>query len=140
MKTISMLVLTFSCFLSFAQVSANECTKNLLNLNDWSELSDPVLACLDSNIDFSNSINDLCQNDRRELSTEYQQYLKYKKEYEETLAWYQSLPLKEQQTAKATYKLRLAKENWEGLGMKNTIRSIKSKLDESYRSCNPVQN
>ena len=138
MKTMSLLVLIFFSSLSLAQVTANECTKNLLNLNDWSELSDSVLSCLDSNVDFSYAIKDLCQDDRRQLSTEYQQFLKNKKEYEETLAWYQSLSSKEQQTVTARYRLRLAKENWENLGLKNTIYSIKNKLDESYRSCNPI--
>lgn len=139
MKIMSLLVLTFASYVSFAQSNANECTKNLFNLNDWSELSEPVLSCLNSSVDFNDAINELCQSDRRQLSTEYQQYLKYKKEYEDTLAWYQSLPQEQQQTATAIFKLRRAKENWENLGLKNTIRSIKNKLDESYRSCNPVR-
>jgi hypothetical protein len=137
MRTLSLLIVIFASSLSMAQIPSNECTKKLLQLNDWSELSETVLLCLDSSDVFSNAIKELCRDDRRQLSTEYQQYLKYKKEYEDTLFWYQSLPLREQQTSAARYKLRFAKENWENLGLKHSIRSMINKFDESYRSCNP---
>ena len=137
MKTIPLLAFFLSSCLAFAETTSNDCTKNLFNLHDWSELSNSVLSCLDTSAGFTDGITALCTTDKRQLSVDYQQYLKYKKEYEVTLAWYQSLTQQEQQSATARYKLRLAKENWENLGLKNTIRSIKNRLDESYRNCNP---
>lgn len=139
MKTTFFLGFFLSSCLAFSQTSANECSKNLLKLNDWSELSDSVLSCLNSSSDFSASIKELCQGDQRQLSQQYLSYLKYKKEYEDTYAWYQSLSQSEKQSAAARHKLRVAKENWALLGLKDTVRSIKEKLDESYRSCNPYR-
>lgn len=125
--------------LAHAENAANNCTKVLFNLIDWTELSAQAMTCLNSNENFNNGISALCDSSRSQLSIEYTQFLKYKKEYEDTLAWYQGLPYKEQQTASARYKLQLAKENWETLGLKSTIRAIKSRLDESFRFCNPVK-
>lgn len=139
MKLASSLFLTLASCLSLAQASTNQCTKSLIGVNDWSDLSETVLTCLDSNSRFTESIEFLCQTDRTQLSAQYQAFLKFKKQYEETLAWYQSLSPREQQSSSAKYKLRLARENWESRGLKYTVISAKNRLAESYRACSPVR-
>lgn len=133
----SILFIFLFSFLSQAQNSTNECSQGLLDLADWSDLPPAVVSCLEANPSFTNGLFVLCHPDRLQLSEEYLQYLKFQKEYEDVLAWYQSIPSKQQQTAVARFKLKLAKENWETLGQKNTIRAIKSRLEESFRNCLP---
>lgn len=137
MKTFIVAILLFFTSFARADESYNSCTKEMFNLNDWSELSSQTTNCLNSNEDFNNGISALCEPNRSELSVDYLRYLKYKKEYEDTLAWYQALPYDQQQTATARYKLRLAMENWEGLGMRSTIRDTKARLTEAFRMCTP---
>ncbi len=119
-------------------LTVNDCTEVLFNLDDWSDLSAQATTCLESNENFQKGISTLCDASRSQLSTEYTQFLKYQKEYEDTLGWYQGLSPQEQLKASAKLKLQLAKENWETLGQKNRLRAVKSRLDESFRSCNPI--
>lgn len=122
---------------SLGQSTLNECSQNVLGIEDWSQISAPTQACLELNPNFATAIGEMCQNDRRQISTKLQQFLKYKMEYEDTQAWYHSLPLTEQQKAINRHRLQVAKENWDILGFKTEVRSLKARLDEIYRACDP---
>lgn len=119
---------------SYAYAARNTCSETLFQLGDWSELSSSEAACLNSNIDFVSGIASLCATDKIKISVELSEYLKYKKDYEETLAWYQALP-PSQQGAVAKNKVRNAKEAWENLGQKYKIGALVHEVQLAYSNC-----
>lgn len=134
MKYIITTALIFSSLLVHANEDKNECTENLFNKSSWAEVSPTAQACLNQSSDFLAGMQVLCDAARSQVSTEFSQYLNYKKNYEDALAWLQSLPLN-QRGAVANNKVSAAKEAWVTLGEKNRIGPIVYKAQLTFTNC-----
>lgn len=113
----------------------NDCSRNTLKLNDWSELTESVRTCLTASPEFESSIVKLCQPNRVQILKRFELYLKYKELYTQTLAWIQSLPLDQQFSPTVRDKLKRAKQDWEILGDKVAVGIDLDKMEKSYLYC-----
>ena len=113
----------------------NNCSRNTLKLNDWSELTESVRICLTASSEFESAIVKLCQPNRVQILKRFELYLKYKELYAQTLAWIQSLPLEKQNSPTVRDKLKRAKQDWEILGDKVAVGIDLDKMEKSYLYC-----
>lgn len=120
---------------SFAQsAKINECSSKVFSIDNWSELSEGVLTCLDANSDFVEGISYLCSEQRTKVSVNFGSYLKYKKSYEDAVAVLQAIP-PNQPRAVAQMKVQQAAEDWSILGNRHQVSVYLNKVHSSAYSC-----
>ena len=120
---------------SFAQsAKINECSSKVFSIDNWPELSEGVLTCLDANSDFVEGISYLCSEQRTKVSVNFGSYLKYKKSYEDAVAVLQAIP-PNQPRAVAQMKVQQAAEDWSILGNRHQVSVNLNKVHSSTYSC-----
>ena len=122
----------FTCAVNAQETVSNSCATNLVDVSDWSQIAGPTINCLNASADFSSGITTLCEADKSQLTSQYIQYLKYQKNYQDAVAEFQAMPTP---TAAAKNKVNQAKMDWEILGNRPTMSIVINKVKTAFAKC-----